>query len=79
MTEEEGDIMKQHATYWKDGIDRGFVIAFGPVLGPKGIYGLGIVEVESEERARAFAANDPSIKSGLNTAEVHPIRATVRR
>jgi hypothetical protein len=57
MTKEEGDIMKLHAAYWKDKTNRGIVIVFGPVLDTKGIYGLGIIEVENEDLARAFAAS----------------------
>jgi uncharacterized protein YciI len=75
MTEEEKDIMKQHAAYWKDKADQGIAIVYGPVLDPKGVYGLGIIEVDNEEQARAYAADDPAVKSGLNKTEIHPMRA----
>jgi uncharacterized protein len=75
MTNEERAIMKQHAAYWKDKADQGFAIVYGPVLDPKGVYGLGIIEVDNDDQARAFAANDPTIKSGLNKVEIHPMRA----
>jgi uncharacterized protein len=75
MTEKERDIMKQHATYWKDKADRGIAIVYGPVLDPKGVYGLGIIEVDDEDQARAYAADDPTVKSGINKIEIHPMRA----
>ena len=75
MTEKERDIMKQHAAYWEDKADRGVIIVYGPVLDPKGAYGLGIIEVDDEDQARVFAADDPSIKSGLNRIEIYPMRA----
>ena len=75
MTEEESNIMKQHAAYWKDKADKGIALVYGPVRDPKGAYGLGIVEVENEEEARRFAADDPAVKSGLNRIETYPMHA----
>ncbi len=79
MTEEEGNIMKQHAAYWKDKADKGIAVVFGPVFDPKGVYGLGVIEVENENQAHAFTADDPSVKSGLNRIEIYPMHATVRK
>jgi hypothetical protein len=59
MTKEEIDIMKLYAAYWKEKADRGIVIVFGPVLDPKGVYGLEIIEVENEDQARAFRRSRP--------------------
>ena len=75
MTKEERDIMKQHAAYWKDKADRGIAIVYGPVFDPKGAYGLGIIEVDNEDQARTYAADDPAVRSGLNKTEIHPMRA----
>ena len=75
MTEKERDIMKQHAAYWKEKADQGIVLVYGPVLDPKGEYGLGIIEVDDENQARTFAADDPTVKSGLNKIEIHPMQA----
>lgn len=77
MTEKERDIMKQHAAYWKEKADQGIVLVYGPVLDPKGAYGLGIIEVDDESQARTFAADDPTVKSGLNKIEIHPMRAVL--
>lgn len=44
MTEKERKIMQQHVAYWNNFMDKGMVLAFGPVLDPQGGYGLGIVE-----------------------------------
>lgn len=75
MTEKERDIMKQHAVYWKDKAEQGIVLVYGPVLDPKGAYGLGIIEVDNEDQARTFAEDDPTVKSGINKIEIHPMRA----
>ena len=75
MTEKERDIMKQHATYWKDKADHGIAVVYGPVLDPKGMYGLGIIEVDNEDQARTYAADDPAVKSGLNKVGINPMHA----
>ncbi len=75
MTKEEIEIMKQHGSYWKDKADKGIALVYGPVQDPKGVYGLGIIEVENEDQASAFAAEDPAVKSGLSRTEIYPMRA----
>ena len=79
MSEDERYTMKQHAVYWNSLVDKGVVIVFGPVLDPRGIYGLGIMEVKTEHQARAFIADDPAVKSGLVEMEIYTILATTRK
>jgi uncharacterized protein len=73
MTPEERNIMQQHVAYWTDLMNKGLVVAFGPVLDPQGVYGLGIVEVESEEQMQSMIANDPA--NGLNKYEFYLMKA----
>ena len=75
MTTEERGIMQQHVAYWSGLMAQGFVLAFGPVLDPNGVYGLGIVEVDSEDQVKQFIANDPA--STINQYEVLPMLAVV--
>jgi uncharacterized protein YciI len=75
MTEEEKNIMGQHVTYWKEKMDQGKVIVFGPVFDPKGPYGLGVLEVENEEEVKNFIQHDPASK--INKYEYFPMRAVV--
>lgn len=79
ITEEERDIMTQHAAYWTDNAEKRIAVIFGPVLDPKGVYGLGIIEVENEDQAQTLAAKDPAVKSGLQTLEIYPRSATLRK
>ncbi|MFI5138911.1 MAG: YciI family protein [Sphingobacteriales bacterium] len=76
MTDEERSIMQQHVVYWRGLMDKGMVIVFGPVMDPKGTYGLGIIAVDDEAEVRTFIANDPASK--INTYEFHPMRAVVK-
>jgi hypothetical protein len=73
ITPEERVIMKQHAAYWIGFMNQGKVLTFGPVLDPKGAYGLGILAVDSEEEIPAILDNDPA--TSLTTYECHPMMA----
>jgi uncharacterized protein YciI len=79
MTEEERNIMQQHVAYWTGLADRGIALVFGPVLDPKGAYGLGIIEVANEEQIHLLAANDPAVKSGIGRMEMYPMLANFRK
>ena len=71
--------MEAHFHYWKDLFDRGVCLFGGPVLDPKGIYGVLAAEAGSEAEARALADADPSVTSGLNQTEVAEMRAAFVR
>lgn len=60
MTEAESRLMQEHAEYWKGLMEQGMVVAVGPVLDPKGSYGVAILELE--------VANLPS---GTSKGEIH--------
>jgi uncharacterized protein YciI len=69
-TPAEDALMDQHFAYWKDLNDKGICIFGGPVLDPKGVYGIIVVRATTEDEARALAAGDPSVKAGLNKNDV---------
>lgn len=75
MTDEERTIMMQHVGYWTELMNKGKVLAFGPVMDPKGIYGLGIVAVDDVKEVEDFIANDPAGK--INKYEYFPMKAVV--
>lgn len=75
MTEEERKIMQSHLEYWKGLMSKGTAIVFGPVFDPKGVYGLGIVAVESEEQVKDITENDPA--NGLHRYEFYPMLAVL--
>jgi uncharacterized protein YciI len=75
MSAEERAVMQQHLAYWTKFMDKGHVVAFGPVMDPKGGYGLGIVAVQEEEEVKEFIAGDPC--HGMLRFEYHPMRAVV--
>jgi len=73
MNEEERAIMQQHVVYWRELMDKGMVIVYGPVMDPKGPYGLGVVRVDDEEQLKTLIANDPA--GTINRYEYFPMRA----
>lgn len=75
MTDDERSVMMSHVAYWTEIMNQGKVLAFGPVLDPKSVYGLGIVVVDSEQEVKDFIANDPAGK--INRYEYFPMKAIV--
>jgi len=75
MTPEERSVMLEHIAYWKKYMDEGVMLVFGPVLDPKGVYGLGIIAVDEVAQVDDLIANDPAAK--INNYEYHPMMAVV--
>jgi uncharacterized protein len=73
MTQAERKVMQEHVVYWKGLADKGLAVVFGPVLDPKGVWGVAVVEAADEEEARALVPNDPVFKASLGAIEVHPM------
>ena len=68
MSDAEARLMGEHATYWAGLLQKGNVVAFGPVLDPAGVWGLALVEAEDEAAARALTDHDPVIRAGIGFA-----------
>jgi uncharacterized protein YciI len=76
MTDAEAQVLKVHSEYWTDLAARGVAVVFGPVLDPKGSWGLAIVEA----KVRATGTEDPAIKSQFGFKfEVYPMLQVVTR
>jgi uncharacterized protein YciI len=70
MTEPEKKIMEDHYAYWKGRFEAGICVFGGPVMDPKGAYGVLAIRAATEDEARAIASADPSVKGGLMRLEV---------
>jgi hypothetical protein len=64
MSPDEAALMQAHAEHWQAATARGSAICFGLVADPQGPFGIGIVDVDGEDQARAFTDADPVIASG---------------
>jgi hypothetical protein len=69
--------MNQHVIYWHNLLDEGIAIAFGPVMDPKGPFGIGVVEVDDEQQLNEIVAGDPS--NGLQKFATFPMRAVYKK
>jgi uncharacterized protein YciI len=74
MTGEERIVMQHHVNYWKPYVDEGIVLILGPVLDPKGGFGIAVIGVDNEKQLETLMANDPA--NGLNSYEVYPMRVS---
>ena len=51
MNETEKTLMQEHFLYWKGRQDKGEVLVFGPVMDPKGPYGMGVIAAADDAAA----------------------------
>ncbi|WP_207533591.1 YciI family protein [Desertivirga arenae] len=79
MNEEEKAVMDEHIAYWNGLFLERKILIYGPVLDPEGVFGLGILEVESDEEAEELVAKDPAVSSGICGKEVIPMMAGLVR
>jgi uncharacterized protein len=81
MTEQEAQLMQEHAVYWRGLMDQGLVVVVGVVADPTGAYGIGVVELEDDADPHVLGANDPAVKANAGFRfEMHPMpRPMVRR
>jgi uncharacterized protein YciI len=77
MSEAEAAIMVRHVTYWQELVDRGTALVFGPVGDPAGVWGLAVVEAETDEHVRALGDADPAVVSLLARFEICPMPGAI--
>jgi len=77
MSDEERTVMLKHVAYWAPYVEDGTVIVLGPVMDPKGGYGMAVLAVDNEKQLNELVANDPA--NGLNTYEIFSMRAVTKQ
>jgi len=60
MTDAEKQAMQRHVAYWSEKGEQGIAVVFGPVLDPKGVYGIGIYQVDDIAHMQRLLADDPA-------------------
>jgi uncharacterized protein len=73
MTDQERKVMLEHVSHWRDLTNLGIAIAFGPVLDPKGVWGVAIIDVADEAEVRKLVMEDPVTKANLGKIEIYPM------
>jgi Uncharacterized protein conserved in bacteria len=74
MTNAESALMQQHFAYWKEQYAKGTLVFGGPVLDPRGVFGVIVLRATTEDEARAIASADPSVRGGVNKIDVAEMR-----
>ena len=74
ITPEEKVLMQEHARYTRERFDAAKILIYGPVMAPGGAFGMAVFEAEDIAEVRQVLENDPSVRGGLNTFEIHPMR-----
>jgi uncharacterized protein YciI len=77
MTDEEGAVMREHFQYLRQLLVDGKLVLAGPSLGP--VFGVTVFEADDATAARRIMADDPAVKSGLQTAELSSFRVSLLR
>jgi hypothetical protein len=73
MSSAEADVMQRHVAYWQDLLNRDVALAFGPVHDPEDPWGLGLLDLDEGQAARAVAEGDPAVQTGICTYELVPM------
>jgi uncharacterized protein YciI len=76
-TAQEVTVMDAHYEYLKQATTLGVVLLAGPCLDET--FGIVVLTAESEQAAREFMLNDPSVKSNVMMAELHPLKLSLMR
>lgn len=66
MTEAERERMSAHADHIRNLIGQGLIRLAGPVLDPKGSWGLVVGEAQNEQQMRDALDADPIVRAGWN-------------
>src|SRR5687768_3489455 len=74
MTPEEGDLMKRHGAFLDDLLDKGLVVAHGPVDDPAGGWGMSLYQIGDDQDVTALTSQDPMVTAGGARYEILPMR-----
>ncbi|MBI1277724.1 MAG: hypothetical protein GC179_06315 [Anaerolineaceae bacterium] len=75
MQPHEEAAMSAHFEYLKQALAEGKLLLAGPMLDKT--FGIGLLRVDSEDDARAFLQNDPSVIANVQRPELHPMKLSL--
>ena len=79
MTAEEARLAGQHMQYLKSLLDAGKLTLAAQAFDPKGLWGIEIVNAESQEAARSLLEADPMVKGNMFRGEAIPVRVVLQK
>lgn len=73
MTADEKAWMKQHGAFLDDLLEKGLVVAHGPVIDPAGGYGVSLFRIPDDLDIAEITSQDPLVKNGAGHYQHHPM------
>lgn len=73
LTPTEAALMKEHGAWQSALLEQGVIVAHGPVIDPKGSYGVAIWRVADDQDIATMTAADPIVEAGVGRYECHPM------
>ncbi|PWK14842.1 YciI family protein [Tumebacillus permanentifrigoris] len=75
VLESELEILNTHFAYLQKLVETGTCLLAGPCLDRA--FGIVVLRVDTPEQAQEIMENDPAIKFGVMSAELHPFRVAL--
>ena len=75
LTEDESAAIDRHFVHLQQACSAGTVRLAGAAT--DGAFGIVIFEATDETAARSFMVEDPTVRAGVMTAELHPFRVSL--
>lgn len=69
LSADEKTWMGQHGAFLNDLLDKGVVVAHGPVIDPAGSYGVSLFQIDDEQDIAAITSQDPIVQNGVGHYE----------
>jgi uncharacterized protein YciI len=79
MNDDEKSVMQQHMQYWANLTDQRNAIVYGPVFDPAGVFGMAVIEVDTDDEARNISEQDPAVSSTICTCQLLPMQVGLLR
>lgn len=73
MSAEERGWMQQHGAYMDGLLEKGVIVAHGPVMDPAGGYGVSLYQIADDGDIAAYTLQDPIVKNGAGHDEHYPM------
>ncbi|TRC97959.1 hypothetical protein FJV76_11340 [Mesorhizobium sp. WSM4303] len=73
MSADEKTWMTQHGAFLDDLLEKGMIVAHGPVMDPAGGYGVSLYRIADDQDIASITAQDPVAKNGAGHYEHHPM------
>jgi uncharacterized protein YciI len=73
MNADEKQLMMQHGAFLDDLLAKGQIVAHGPVMDPRGGYGVSLYQIADDLDIEVITSEDPIVKNGAGHYEHHPM------